>query len=97
MSAASDALALALRQALPANSNIESSASRTWACGGAIGDRHRIVLQLPTARAEPFLHGLQEHEFDLPDRIVADITAIAMERSGETVRLTLEALTVGMD
>lgn len=72
--------------------------SRSWASVTFSGARHRIAFSLegPGAgeAADAFLGSMAEAEFDLRGHILADITLAGEERSGERVRISLEALTV---
>jgi hypothetical protein len=77
---------------------VEEPVSRSWASITFSGERHRLRLSLGGAGAaaagDAFLDGLAEREFALRGHILADIALVGDEREGDTVRLTLEALTV---
>lgn len=77
---------------------IEEPVSRRWASITFSGERHRLRLSLAGAAAasaaDAFLDGLAEREFELPGHILADIALVEDKREGDSVRLTLEALTV---
>jgi hypothetical protein len=94
MSAAAEALAWSLCTGLAAPVILERSVSRQWASAGARGERHRLDLKMPSEAADALLTGLESREFDLGDHIVADVTAIADERTGGKARLVIEALTI---
>jgi hypothetical protein len=78
----------------------EALTSRPWASVTFSGERHRLTLCLrgpgAAAAADAFLAGLGERDFGLRGHILADIAAVGdMREDGEdSVRLTLEALTV---
>lgn len=80
---------------------IEELVSRPWASVTFRGARHRVTLALEGEgagdAADAFLGGLTEAEFELPGHILADIAPAGEKRTGDRVRLTLEALTVEDD
>ena len=97
MSAAGEALAQGLGRCLAAFPGwpiLERAASRAWASAGASGERHQLALRMPGEAADALLDGLESREFDLDGYIVADVAAIADERSGGQARLVIEALTI---
>jgi hypothetical protein len=75
--------------------------SRPWASATFAGERHRLTLTLtgPAAEAgaDSFLNGLGERDFPMRGHILIDIACVGDERREDTVRLTLEALTVEDD
>jgi hypothetical protein len=102
MTDAANGLARALCAGLAgATPIVEAVESRTWASITFSGERHRIALRIEggdgPAAADRFLDGLAEREFDLGGHLLADIAAVADERDGDVIRLTLEALTVEKD
>jgi len=98
MNQAADRLRRALFADLAGPAIVEALESRSWASITFSGERHRIVLRLAgegaDAAADRFLDGLAEREFALDGHILADITLVSDDRRGDSVRLTLEALTV---
>jgi len=78
---------------------VEERVSRPWASITFSGERHRLRLGLgggagATAAADAFLDGLSEREFNLRGHILADIALLEERREGDSLSLTLEALTV---
>lgn len=55
-----------------------SHAERTWASATFTGSRHTVILAFAgpeaVAAGELFMEALPEHEFTIPDQIVADAT-----------------------
>lgn len=101
MTPAGAELERAIRDALVpfrASTEVEELVSRPWASITFSGERHRLVLRLggdcAAAAANAFLDGLAEREFQLRGHIVADIAVVGDVREGDSVRLSLEALTV---
>lgn len=84
------------------NFTLEKAHSRDWASATFSGARHAITFRLEgedaEARADAFLGGLEEREFNLRGHILADIRLVAQTRTrgseGPLVRIALEALTV---
>ena len=80
--------------------HLDELASRSWASVTFCGARHRVsfTLEGPGAAqaADDFVRTIAEAEFDLRDHLLADISLLGEERSGdgERVRINLEALTV---
>lgn len=81
--------------------SIEELESRNWASVTFSGQRHRLRLGLEGVGAgvvaARFLDGLSEREFDLVGHILVDIVCAGADHAGETVTLTLEALTIEAD
>ncbi|HYN45794.1 MAG TPA: hypothetical protein VES64_03795 [Allosphingosinicella sp.] len=91
----------AIRDGFPifgATAEIEALVSRPWASITFSGERHRLTFRIEGERApdaaDAFLDGLSEREFELRGHIMADIALVEDARDGDTIRLTLEALTV---
>lgn len=101
---ASTALVRALRASFTGFTgliSIEELESRSWASITFSGQRHRLLLSLEGvgagAMAASFLDGLSDREFDLVGHILVDIICAGKDDSGETVTLSLEALTIEAD
>lgn len=80
---------------------VEEIRSRAWASVTFSGARHEIALRLEGDGAEEaagrFLARLSAAEFDLPGHILADLVLASDARSGGSILLRLEALTVSDD
>jgi hypothetical protein len=101
MTLAGDALARAIRVNFVNFTGVvalDPPASRPWASITFSGERHRLDLRLSGTdagkAADAFLDGLSEREFDLRGHVLADVALVGDVRDGDSVCLTLEALTV---
>jgi hypothetical protein len=67
------------------------------------GERHQIHLRIPGPGSreivERMCRGLEDAEFSIPGHIVADIAVLGapMPAFDGSIRLTIEALTIGAD
>lgn len=64
-----------------------------WASATFSGARHHYVLRMP-CDAQPDSTGLDDHEFDLPGHILADLSINNLNKDGGAFLFTIEALTV---
>jgi hypothetical protein len=77
--------------------------STDWQSLTFSGERHRMCLRAPggdgRAIAERLCSGIEEHEFSIPNVIVADIHALGnVEVAADgSATVTIEALTVAAD
>lgn len=69
--------------------------SEPWQSATFTGERHRIALTLSGMEAaRALLFNLDDHQFDIPRTLVADIVASAPVAGDRGVLVILEALTI---
>lgn len=74
---------------------IPSAEWTRWASATFTGARHEMRLTaLPSAELDAWLAALPELEFELRDHLVADIAVMGARRTGESIEIEIEALTV---
>lgn len=79
---------------------VEEIRSRSWASATFAGARHELTFRIAgegaAEAADEFISHLEAREFELHGHIMADIALVSEEREdgGNSVRISLEALTV---
>lgn len=87
-----DQLINALRKLLP-GATFRIASCRNWCSITFVGQQLTIIAEFEKSKqVQMFATSLPEHEFTLPDVIVADIFVVDMRNDGEVVRLQIDAL-----
>ncbi|QNM83481.1 hypothetical protein H8M03_03865 [Sphingomonas sabuli] len=74
--------------------------STDWQSLTFVGEQHQISLRLPSSDADALaallVDGIEDHEFEIPGHVVADIVLVGdpQRQADGSVSLTIEALTV---